>query len=38
MYNDRTDIGLGQKILFSQNSKDVCPEEAHISRKHCKES
>ena len=33
----KTDISLGQKTLFNQNSKDAYPEGAHIPRKQRKE-
>lgn len=38
IYKDRTLISTGQKILFRQNYVDAFSEEAHISRKHRKES
>nr|XP_028702397.1 uncharacterized protein LOC114677115 [Macaca mulatta] len=38
IYKDRTIVGSGKKILFRQNYVDAFSEEAHISRKHRKES
>ncbi|KAL0618912.1 hypothetical protein AAY473_011591 [Plecturocebus cupreus] len=38
IYKDRTITSSGQKILLRQNYVDTFSEEAHISRKHCKES